>query len=256
MAMAAGLTSAIMSHRRVCVEAVRAADLLLGHDPWGSRWIAAHRARQAQRRPPRRSRGDAMSRRPHKRAARTRRRLAAHDGADRVRLRFLPDGAEVRVPSGTPMFDAASWNGIAIDSTCGGHGTCKKCKVRIVSGDVPVGDLRSARVQRRGAARGLAAGLPGRRPRRPRGRGAAAADAPESGAGRRRPARDPAPVGAEAPPGARGADDGGPALRRPAGARRDRRPGADALDRAAARARRDPPRRRTSTSPRSSATRS
>ena len=28
------------------------------------------------------------------------------------------------------MFDAASWNGIAIDSTCGGHGTCKKCRIR------------------------------------------------------------------------------------------------------------------------------
>jgi uncharacterized 2Fe-2S/4Fe-4S cluster protein (DUF4445 family) len=63
------------------------------------------------------------------------------DGAERVRLRFLPEGAEVRVPSGTPVFDAASWNGIAIDSTCGGHGTCKKCRVRIVSGDVPVGPL-------------------------------------------------------------------------------------------------------------------
>ncbi len=63
------------------------------------------------------------------------------DGAQRVRLRFLPDGAEVRVPSGTPVFDAASWNGIAIDSTCGGHGTCKKCKIRIVSGQVPVGPL-------------------------------------------------------------------------------------------------------------------
>jgi len=66
---------------------------------------------------------------------------APEDGAQRVRLRFLPDGAEVRVPSGTPVFDAASWNGIAIDSTCGGHGTCKKCKVRIIKGDVPVGVL-------------------------------------------------------------------------------------------------------------------
>ncbi len=65
--------------------------------------------------------------------------VAQDDGAARVRLRFLPDGGEVRVPSGTPVFDAASWNGIAIDSTCGGHGTCKKCKVRIVSGAVPVG---------------------------------------------------------------------------------------------------------------------
>jgi uncharacterized 2Fe-2S/4Fe-4S cluster protein (DUF4445 family) len=66
---------------------------------------------------------------------------APDDGAQRVRLRFLPDGNEVRVPSGTPIFDAASWNGIAIDSTCGGHGTCKKCKVRIVSGEVPVGTV-------------------------------------------------------------------------------------------------------------------
>jgi uncharacterized 2Fe-2S/4Fe-4S cluster protein (DUF4445 family) len=66
---------------------------------------------------------------------------APDDGAQRVRLRFLPDGAEVRVPSGTPVFDAASWNGIAIDSTCGGHGTCKKCKVRVLSGEVPVSSV-------------------------------------------------------------------------------------------------------------------
>jgi len=38
-------------------------------------------------------------------------------------------------------FDAASWNGIAIDSTCGGHGTCKKCKVRVIDGAVPVTPL-------------------------------------------------------------------------------------------------------------------
>jgi 5-methyltetrahydrofolate--homocysteine methyltransferase len=48
MAMAAGLTSAIMSTAAVCVESVRAADLLLGGDPWGANWIAAHRARQAR----------------------------------------------------------------------------------------------------------------------------------------------------------------------------------------------------------------
>ena len=52
---------------------------------------------------------------------------------------------ELRVPSGVTVFDAASWNGIAIDSTCGGHGTCKKCKVRVTDGQVPVGrlDLRA-----------------------------------------------------------------------------------------------------------------
>jgi uncharacterized 2Fe-2S/4Fe-4S cluster protein (DUF4445 family) len=60
---------------------------------------------------------------------------------DRVRLAFeQADGVskEARVPTGTTIFDAASWNGIAIDSTCGGHGTCKKCKVRVVEGEAPL----------------------------------------------------------------------------------------------------------------------
>ena len=35
------------------------------------------------------------------------------------------------MPPGVSVFDSASWNGIAIDSTCGGHGTCHKCKVRV-----------------------------------------------------------------------------------------------------------------------------
>jgi len=47
MAMAAGLTSAIMSTADICVRSARAADLLLGHDEWGASWIAAHRARLA-----------------------------------------------------------------------------------------------------------------------------------------------------------------------------------------------------------------
>ncbi|HUV47457.1 MAG TPA: ASKHA domain-containing protein [Actinomycetes bacterium] len=60
---------------------------------------------------------------------------------ERIRIRFTPSDKEVRVPTGVPIFDAASWNGIAIDSTCGGHGTCKKCKVQIVEGGVPVQSL-------------------------------------------------------------------------------------------------------------------
>jgi 5-methyltetrahydrofolate--homocysteine methyltransferase len=49
MAIAAGLTSAIMDARSPqIVRSVKAADLLLDHDPWGSAWIAAHRAQQAQ----------------------------------------------------------------------------------------------------------------------------------------------------------------------------------------------------------------
>ncbi len=54
-----------------------------------------------------------------------------HDGTTRVELNFTPSGRSARVPAGVTMFDAASWNGIAIDSTCGGHGTCKKCKIKV-----------------------------------------------------------------------------------------------------------------------------
>jgi len=61
--------------------------------------------------------------------------------APRVDLVFVTNGNRVRVPSGVTVFDAASWNGIAIDSTCGGHGTCKKCKIRIAAGSVPATSL-------------------------------------------------------------------------------------------------------------------
>jgi len=54
----------------------------------------------------------------------------------RVTIEFEPSGKSVRVPTGVSVFDAASWNGLAIDSTCGGHGTCKKCFVRVLDGQV------------------------------------------------------------------------------------------------------------------------
>ena len=49
MAAAAGLTSAIMDARTPeVVTAVKGADLLLGHDPWGANWIQAYRSKQQQ----------------------------------------------------------------------------------------------------------------------------------------------------------------------------------------------------------------
>ncbi len=59
----------------------------------------------------------------------------------RVDISFEPSGRRVRVPPGVTLFDAASWNGIAIDSTCGGHGTCRKCRVRVTSGEAGVSNL-------------------------------------------------------------------------------------------------------------------
>jgi len=67
--------------------------------------------------------------------------------SQRVDLRF--NDRPVRVPRGVTLFDAASWNGIAIDSTCGGHGTCKKCRIRFKA-DAPLPtslDLRAYSAQ-------------------------------------------------------------------------------------------------------------
>ena len=48
MAMASGLTSAIMDTRTPqIVDAVKAADVFLNHDDWGMAWISAHRAKAA-----------------------------------------------------------------------------------------------------------------------------------------------------------------------------------------------------------------
>ena len=62
-------------------------------------------------------------------------------GLGRVTINFTPSNQEFRVPPGVTVFDAASWNGLAIDSTCGGHGTCKKCKIQVLEGEVPVSRL-------------------------------------------------------------------------------------------------------------------
>ena len=178
------------------------------------------------------------------------------DGSERVRLRFLPDGAEVRVPSGTPIFDAASWNGIAIDSTCGGHGTCKKCKVRVISGEVPVSsiDPRAFSAEELKDGWRLACRAPARGdvvievpPLQTRPKAALV------GVGRHvilRPSVQKRHLVLEEP------STGGSALGPAARARRARRPGATGIDRLAARTRRHAARRPISTSRPSSATRS
>ncbi|MDQ4075643.1 MAG: 2Fe-2S iron-sulfur cluster-binding protein, partial [Chloroflexota bacterium] len=38
------------------------------------------------------------------------------------------------MPPGMTIFNAANWIGLPIDSTCGGRGTCGKCKVRLLQG--------------------------------------------------------------------------------------------------------------------------
>ncbi|HKC18862.1 MAG TPA: 2Fe-2S iron-sulfur cluster-binding protein, partial [Candidatus Dormibacteraeota bacterium] len=65
-------------------------------------------------------------------------RRAEGDGctviARKLEVTYLPYDRSTRVPAGTSVFSAAHWIGLPIDSTCGGRGTCGKCKVRLVRG--------------------------------------------------------------------------------------------------------------------------
>jgi uncharacterized 2Fe-2S/4Fe-4S cluster protein (DUF4445 family) len=74
----------------------------------------------------------------------------------KLEVRYLPAGRAqgaqfhdrtTRVPPGTTLFSAAHWIGLPIDSTCGGRGTCGKCKVRVVEGrpDPETADHRQLR---------------------------------------------------------------------------------------------------------------
>ena len=54
-------------------------------------------------------------------------------GVSKVTIEFRPHQKVTRVPPGMTIFNAASWIGLAIDSTCGARGTCGKCKVRVLN---------------------------------------------------------------------------------------------------------------------------
>jgi len=65
----------------------------------------------------------------------------------KLEVTYLPFDRSTRVPPGTTMFSAAHWIGLPIDSTCGGRGTCGKCKVRVLGSppDVTTADHRQLR---------------------------------------------------------------------------------------------------------------
>ena len=69
--------------------------------------------------------------------------------ARKLEVTYLPYDRTTRVPAGTTVFSAAHWIGLPIDSTCGGRGTCGKCKVRVLEGlpDASPADHRLLRPQ-------------------------------------------------------------------------------------------------------------
>lgn len=55
-----------------------------------------------------------------------------------IKVTFQPSGRSVYVLPGTPLLEAAGRAGIVLQTPCGGHGTCGKCRVRIAQGNCPV----------------------------------------------------------------------------------------------------------------------
>ena len=52
----------------------------------------------------------------------------------KFQVTYRPSGRTAHVPAGTTLFNAAHWAGLPIESTCGGRGTCGKCKVLVLEG--------------------------------------------------------------------------------------------------------------------------
>ena len=67
------------------------------------------------------------------------------------RVRFLPDGRDVRVDAGATLYDAVRQVGLPIASACGSDGICGRCGVEIVDGaeHLPAETEDEQRVKRR-----------------------------------------------------------------------------------------------------------
>jgi uncharacterized 2Fe-2S/4Fe-4S cluster protein (DUF4445 family) len=61
-----------------------------------------------------------------------------------VRIVFQPAGRQGDIAAGTTLLEAARRLGVEIESICGGHQTCSKCKVLVEEGDFAKFAIRSA----------------------------------------------------------------------------------------------------------------
>ena len=150
--------------RREIVAAVHAADLLLGHDEWGARWIAAHRAARGGRR-----RRPSMSPRPAARRARTEPldELAASTAPSASGCASCPTAPRCGCPAARRLRRRElERHRHRLDLRRARH--VQQVQGAGLRGRGAGARRRPARVQPRRAARRLAAGLPRARARGPR----------------------------------------------------------------------------------------
>ncbi len=62
---------------------------------------------------------------------------------DSVKVVFQPAGRQGEIPAGTILLEAARRLGVEIESICGGHQTCGKCKIVVEEGDFAKFAVRS-----------------------------------------------------------------------------------------------------------------
>ena len=157
MAIASGLTSAITSplHAEM-LQAVKAADVMMGNDAHCAAWIARH----GDTRPAALQAGAAA-------AAKDGRRTATRMTSSDALVVFTPSGRRGRFERGTTVLDAARRLGVDLDSVCGGRGICGRCQVEVAEGEhakhgisssrralSPVADVERAYADDRGLADG------------------------------------------------------------------------------------------------------
>lgn len=70
----------------------------------------------------------------------------------RAPVTFQPSGSTVWVEVGSTLLDAARLAGVAMEATCGGHGRCGTCAVRVIEGTLSAPDAVESGVLARAAS--------------------------------------------------------------------------------------------------------
>jgi len=60
----------------------------------------------------------------------------AREGSAKYLIQILPEGREVQAEEGASLLEALRRAGYRLRTECGGQGTCRRCKVKVLSGDV------------------------------------------------------------------------------------------------------------------------
>ncbi len=72
-----------------------------------------------------------------------------------IKVTFQPEGLSVYVMPGTTALEAAGEAGIIIDSTCGGGGTCGKCRIVAVEGQTDPNAVERKLIEKRDIQKGV-----------------------------------------------------------------------------------------------------